>query len=162
MSGIKDNIGLVGVVDWVISHPDGSVEEGSTHNKVVNNGKAQDVLLLGGLGGTAFTALGIGSDTTTAPAITQTALVSELTTTASGVHRSAAAVSAQTTTVTGDTLKLSNTWSIAANAIVVGEVGIFNSAASAGSMLGRAQIGPVTLNSGDSLTVNYSVVFSSS
>jgi len=117
-----------------------------------NAGKSEIAGLAGNTGScTAFTALAYGTGST-AFAATQTALVTES-------QRAAAVVTRTTTTVSNDTLQLSKTFT-ASTTETVKEVGIFNNATSAGTMLCRTVLGtPRSLTSGDTYTATYKVAF---
>ena len=106
--------------------------------------------------GTAFTFLAVGTGTTAA-ATTDTGLGSEIT--ASGLERTAATCTQETTTVDGDTSKLDKTWTVPGTYAVT-EAGAFN-AATAGDMLGRQVFAALNLVSGDSLQILYSFKFAS-
>lgn len=150
-----ENIKVKGKYSFEIKRVDGSVERWSEDNLIVSAGKAQLALLAGDASATPFTYIAVGSSTT-APAVGQTALASEIA--ASGLTRAAATVSRTTTTVTNDTLTLSKTFT-ATGSVTVEEVGVFNDA-SAGTMLGRALTTTKSLVNTETLTVTYNVVFS--
>lgn len=130
-------------------------DTGFINNTITNNGRAAMAGLTGNTGGvTAFTYLAVGGSNT-APAVSQTALGSEIAT--SGLSRVASTVSRVTTNVANDTLQLTNAWSVSGTATVE-EIGIFN-AASVGVMLGRALTGSKAVVNGDTLTGTYQVIF---
>jgi hypothetical protein len=106
---------------------------------------------LGGLGGTAaFTYLAVGTSTTAFGA-SQTGLIAE--TTGNGLDRLSVTPTAETTTKSGDTLQLSNVFSVTGS-VTVGEVGILNAAYGGGTLLLRAVLSPTkSVSNGDSLTV---------
>lgn len=148
-----ENIGLFGYFD--IAHYRNGVllSRTVTPNLIVNSGKTEVAKLIGsGLEGTAFTHLGIGSDNT-APAATQTELLGQIT-------RLSATITNVTTYTTNDTAQFSAAYTAAAS-VTVQEAGIFN-AASGGTMLCRATVGPFGLASGDQLQLTYKVVVSGS
>jgi hypothetical protein len=124
------------------------IEERDVFNTVMNAGKAEmSGLLLTDVGGQAFDYVSVGTGTT-APNITQTALVGEK-------YRNACTGSQQTTTVTNDTARL--TCSIAITATnTMSEAGVFNSS-SAGDMLARTTFSGLAVSSGNTLQVGYSI-----
>jgi hypothetical protein len=124
-------------------------------NLIVNAGIAQVIQLAWWLGWTAFTYLATGSGTT-APAAGQTALVTE--NTASGSGRKSATTTAQTTTITWDTLQLVATWNFTGN-ITVWEVWVFN-AASWGAMLARQVPSLKYFDDWETLEITYKIVLS--
>lgn len=128
-------------------------DEFSSFNTITNAGKAQMALLTTTVD-TPFTYLGVGSGNT-APAATQTALVSEIST--NGLGRHVATLSRITTAQTNDTAKLNYAWT-ASGSQTVEEIGIFN-APSVGTMLGRALTGSKAMVNGETLTMIYTVQF---
>lgn len=130
------------------------LDEWNVNNLVTSAGKAQLALLAGDASATPFTYLALGTSTT-APAIGQTTLVAEITT--SGLARAAGTVSRTTTTVTNDTLQLVYTWT-ASGTKTVEEVGVFN-AASSGTMLSRALTTTREFVANDTYQVTYKVAF---
>ena len=153
---MKNSIKLVGQVRLVHRDKNGKVisDTGFIKNVITNAGKALIASLAGDAAAVPFTYLAVGSGTT-AEAASQTALVTEITT--SGLGRASATVSRSTTTVTNDTLQLDKTWT-ASGAVTVEEIGIFNDA-SAGTMLGRKLTGSKTLANGETLAATYKVSF---
>ena len=151
---MQDTIKIKGVIDFKLTHKDGSVEEWTVNNLITSAGKAQLALLAGDASATPFTYLAVGTSTTAA-SVGQTALVAEIST--NGLSRAAATVSRVTTTVTNDTLQLVYTWSVSGTSTVE-EVGIFN-ASSSGTMLGRALTTSKAVVNGDSLSITYKVIF---
>lgn len=151
---MQDTIKIKGVIDFKLTHKDGSVEEWTVNNLITSAGKAQLALLAGDASATPFTYLAVGTSTTAA-SVGQTALVAEIST--NGLSRAAATVSRVTTTVTNDTLQLVYTWSVSGTSTVE-EVGIFN-ASSVGTMLGRALTTSKAVVNGDSLSITYKVIF---
>jgi len=110
-------------------------------------------LIFSGLTENKFGYLAIGTGTT-AEAVTDTALQTE-------VKRKAATITQETTTISGDTAKLEATFSSAdglTGTQNISETGIFN-AASGGILLARKVFSAVPLNwdAGDSLTIRYYV-----
>ncbi|MEI8032788.1 MAG: hypothetical protein WCH05_05550 [Chlorobiaceae bacterium] len=132
------------------------VESRQMQNLITSAGKAAIAGLVGNTGAvTAFTYLAVGIGTTAA-AIGDTALQSEITDT--GLARAAATVSRQTTTVTNDTLQLTYTWT-ATGAKAVTELGALN-AASSGVLLGRQVFSAINTSNGFGLTLTYKFQFS--
>ncbi|MFA6314981.1 MAG: hypothetical protein WC648_01245 [Candidatus Paceibacterota bacterium] len=123
-------------------------------NIITNAGKAQIALLAGDATAVPFTYLAVGTGSTAA-AVTDTTLVTEITDT--GLARAAATVSRTTTTVTNDTLSLSYTWT-ATGAKTIAEVGMFN-ASSSGTMLGRKLTSAITTANTDQIVMTYTVAF---
>lgn len=120
-------------------------------NMVVNAGFAGIASRINGAGGeAAFTYIATGTGTTAA-AVTDTTLVTELSTL--GLSRAAATASRVTTTVTNDTAQLVNTFSVTGTAAVT-ESGVLN-AASAGTLLARQVFSAVNVVSGDSLQITW-------
>jgi len=124
-------------------------------NVITNTGKAEIANLCGNVSTpTAFTYLAVGTGTTAAAA-TNTALQTEITDT--GLQRSAATVSRQTTTTTNDTLQLLKLWTATGEKAVT-ECGALN-AASVGILLGRQVFSAVNTVNGDTLQVTYKFIF---
>lgn len=123
---------------------------------ITNAGKAVSASRIGGSGGAApatYIEIGTGN---TAPAATDTALVTPLTT--GGLGRANATMSLATTNVTNDTSRASYTFTSSGVSATVAEVGLFN-AASGPSCFARSLVSPtLSIVSGDSLTVVYSIV----
>lgn len=94
-------------------------------------------------------AIGIG---TTAAAVTDTALQSEITT--NGGVRGAATASQVTTSVANDTTQLVKTWTFA-GAFAVTEEGILDNATSGGNLLAHQVFSAINVASGDSLTITH-------
>lgn len=123
------------------------------HNLMTNAGFAGVASRINGAGSeAAFTYIALGTGTTAA-AVTDTTLETELA--ASGLSRVNATASRTTTTVTNDTARLANTFSVSGT-VAVTEIGILN-ASSGGTLLCRRVFSAINVISGDSLTVNYDV-----
>lgn len=131
------------------------IGEYSTKNTITNVGKAQFALLIGDPSAVPFGYIGVGSSNT-APAASQTALGSEITT--NGFARVAGTVSRITTAVTNDTYQITTTWT-ASGTSTIEEVGVFT-AVSAGVMGGRALTGSKTMLTGQTLVGVYTIQFS--
>lgn len=126
-------------------------------NLVTSAGKAAIAGLVGNVGSiTAFSYIAVGSSST-APAVGQTALVSEIA--SAGLTRAAGAVSRITTNVANDTTSIFKSFTVSGAGATVEEIGVFN-ASSSGIMLGRALTSTKTLASGDVLACTYNVIFS--
>lgn len=122
-------------------------------NKIVNAGLALAAGLLNGSGAPTtptYIALGTG---TTAVAATDTALVTETST--SGLARAAATVSLVTTTATNDTAQWLKSFSVTGT-VAVTESGIFN-ASSVGTMLCRQTFSAVNVVNGDTLQITWKI-----
>jgi hypothetical protein len=125
------------------------------NNSIVTAGKGEITNLIGNVSSpVAFTYLAVGTSSTAVSA-GQTALQAEITD--SGLARASATVTRTTTTTTNDTLSLSKTFSVSGTKVVE-EIGVFNNS-SAGTMLGRALTGSISLISGDELVATYKVQF---
>ncbi len=122
-------------------------------NLVTNAGFALNAGLLCGSGSPAavtYIALGTG---TTAAAVTDTALQTEIST--GGLARAAATVSLITTSVTNDTAQLLHTFSVTAS-FAITESGILNATAS-GTLFAHQVFSVVNVNNGDNLQVTWKV-----
>lgn len=121
------------------------------NNLITNAGfEAMSGLLLTDIGGTAFDYIAIGTGTTAA-AVTDTALESE-------VMRVAGTGTQTTTTVTNDTAHLECTFTITSS-LAITEAGMLN-AASGGTLLNRQTFTAVDVVDGDTLIIKYNVTFS--
>lgn len=150
-----DNINTKGQVNLKVIRNGEVVKDITVNNGITNAGFAAMAGLVGNTGSvTAFTYLAVGSSNT-AFAASQTALVGEIST--NGLSRTAATVSRVTTTQTNDTLQLTYTFTLSGSSTVE-EIGAFNDA-SAGTMLGRALTGTLTLVNGDQLVLTYKFKF---
>lgn len=122
-------------------------------NLITNAGFALVAGRINGSGSpAAATYIGVGTGTTAA-AVTDTALVTELA--VSGLSRAAASVSLVTTTVANDTAQMVVTYTVTGTAAVT-ESGVLN-AASAGSLLCRQVFSAINVVSGDSLQVTWKI-----
>ncbi len=137
---------------------------GKHHRKVyhphspTNTGVAAVAGLVGNVDSqTAFTYLALGTDATAA-AVTQTALLAEITDT--GLARHTATVSRVQTTVANDTTQLVYTWT-ASGVKVLREIGILN-AASTGIMLSRIVYDAITTANLMQVQMTHKVQFSTS
>jgi len=128
-------------------------EKLNVSNLVTNAGKAAVAALINGASATnVFDYLAIGTDGTAA-ALTQTALLGEITT--NGGARAQATASRVTTDVTNDTARLVHTWSFSGT-LTIQEIGVFN-ASSGGTMLARSVLSSFSVDNGDSLQATYDV-----
>ena len=116
-------------------------------NIITNSGLSEIIKLIGGLGGSPFRYIAIGSGTTS-PSASDTALEAE-------IARAEATVSQETTSVSGDTLRLEASFSFTANYSIT-ESGVFN-ASSGGVMLARQTFPALNVVSGDVLTVIWKI-----
>jgi len=120
-------------------------------NLVTSAGKAGVASRINGAGGeAAFTYIAMGTGTTAA-AIGDTALQTELA--ASGLSRANATASRVTTTVTNDTAQLSNQFTVTGT-VAVTESGVLN-AATGGVLLARQVFSAINVVNGDSLTITW-------
>ena len=135
----------------------GFIKDGRVvHNLITSAGKAGMASRLGGSGSeAAFTYLAVGTGTTAA-AVTDTTLQTELST--AGLARASATASRVTTSVTNDTAQLLYSWSVSGTAAVT-EAGILN-AASVGVLLCRQVFSAVNVVNLDTLQLTYKVQFS--
>lgn len=123
------------------------------HNLITSAGKAGIASRINGSGSeAAFTYLAVGTGTTAA-AVGNTALETEITD--SGLQRVNATASRVTTVVANDTARLVNTFTVTGTKAVT-EAGILN-AGSGGTLLSRQVFTAVNVANGDSLQLTYSV-----
>jgi len=123
------------------------------HNLITSAGKAGIASRINGSGSeAAFTYLAVGVGTTAA-AVGDTTLQTEITD--SGLARVNATASRVTTSVTNDTARLTTTFTVTGTKAVT-EAGILN-AASVGTLLSRQVFTAVNVINGDSLQLTYSV-----
>jgi len=150
----QDNFVHKGWFDIAIRTSQGHIREGRVvHNLVTTTGKAGAASRLNGSGAeAAFTYLAVGTGTTAA-AIGDTTLQTEIAT--SGLSRVNATASRVTTTTTNDTAQLANTFTVTGTAAVT-EAGILN-AASVGTLLCRQVFSAVNVLSGDTFILTYKV-----
>lgn len=122
-------------------------------NLITNAGAAGVASRINGSGSEAafvYIAVGIG---TTAAAVTDTTLESEITD--SGLARVSATASRVTTDVTNDSARLTTTFSVSGTKAVT-ESGVLN-AGSSGTLLARQVFSAVNVVSGDSLSVTWTI-----
>ena len=122
-------------------------------NLMTNAGLALVAGRINGSGSPAaatYIAVGTG---TTAAAATDTALVTETTT--SGLGRAAGTASLVTTTVTNDTAQVTHDFSVTGS-VAVTESGVLN-AASTGTLLCRQVFSAINVANGDTLTITWKV-----
>lgn len=135
--------------------------EGVAHNLVTTVGLADFVKAMG-LGLTAdtkFSYIALGSSST-AVNTADTQLTAEVT--GNGQGRASSTVSAQTTTLAGDTLQLVGVFTYSGTPVTTKEIGIGNNAAAnTGTLLTHALTGDITLPAGTVVTFTYKVVFAS-
>ncbi len=140
---ILDGIKMTGQVAGTITYADGRTQDFLENNVVVNNGKNLIASRLASNTATAVTHMGAGTDHTTAPLATQSALIADTGTRASVVP-----------TVTANSVEFAATFT--GRTETLGELGLFN-ASSAGTMISRVWIGPFTLTSGDSVSFKWTI-----
>jgi hypothetical protein len=144
---IGDMIKIYGVVE-ILHFRDGKlINKIVVSNLLTNVGLAQMAGLINGVVATPFTYVAVGTGTT-APSVTDTALVSE-------VMRVSATVSRTTTSVPNDTATWSAVFSFTAS-YALSEAGIFD-ASTGGNMLSRVTYPTLNVVSGDSLVINWKV-----
>lgn len=122
-------------------------------NLITNAGAAGVASRINGSGAeAAFTYIAVGTGTTAA-AVGDTTLETELAT--SGLSRASASVSRSTTDVTNDSAVLTNTFSVTGTQAVT-ESGVLN-AASGGVLLARQVFSAVNVVNGDSLAITWTI-----
>ena len=153
---MKENIKVKGSFVLTLRDKDGNFkEERKEDNLIVNASLSEITGLLGNVGTkTAFTYLAVGTGTTAAN-VADTTLEAEIVD--SGLARASATVSQQTTTVTEDTLRLQNGFTVTGTKAVT-EIGALN-AASAGTLLGHQVFTALNVIATDVLTFQYNFVF---
>lgn len=125
----------------------------SFHNLVTNAGFAGAASRLNGSGAeAAFTWIAVGTGTTPAN-VADTTLETELA--ASGLSRANSVASRVTTTVTDDTARLNNQFTVTGT-VAVTESGVLNAGA-AGVLLTRQVFAAINVNNGDTLDVTWDV-----
>lgn len=141
-------------IDLRISHVTGSwTTNGLFYNTITDAGLAVCAKRLGGVTEDAITHMAIGIGTPSA-----TALGSEIAT--GGGERAGVTPTSQTTTVTGDTIRSTNTYAFT-DAFAITEEGLFN-ASSDGDMVASRNFSAINVTSGDSLQVTHDIVMSAS
>lgn len=150
-------IGVKGIINIVVKDANGKVKEKRTiRNKIVNAGLAAIAgLLLSDVSVDDFDYIAVGTGTDAAAA-GDTTLGTEITD--SGLERAAGTGTRETTTVANDTAQLTKTFTVTGTKAVT-EAGILNAAA-AGTLLARQVFSAINVVSGDSLAINWQIVFS--
>jgi len=152
---MKDNLKLKGIISLELIRDGKVIDKREIKNTITDVSLAEISGLIGATGSkTAFTYLAVGTGVTASDA-GDTALGAEITDT--GLERSAATVSQETTTVTDDTLQLLKSWT-ATGAKAVTEAGALN-AASVGTLLGRQVFAAVNTATNDVLQLTYKFIF---
>lgn len=153
----EDTLKLRGEISIKVVDKEGKLkEEREIQNTITYAGLAVVSGLINGADSLApFTYLAVGTGTT-ASAVTDTALETEITDT--GLARAAATCTRQTTNQTNDTAQLVKAWT-ATGAKAVTECGIFN-ASSGVSLLGRQVFSAINTANGDVITITYKIVTS--
>lgn len=153
MSNTQDSLKAIGVLTLSLYDSKGALKhEVTVPNTVVNTGKAfiaQSMLKTTSNTPVAMTHIGVGTGTT-AVAVTQTALATEIGT------RSAVSPTNTTVTVTNDTVQYVATFAAGNATGAITEAGIFN-ASTAGTMLCRTVFGVINKGAEDSLTITWRV-----
>lgn len=144
-----DNILIEHIRDGVVIRTD------TYHNLVTNAGFAGISSRLGASSTAIFNYIAIGIGTTAA-AVTDTTLQSEITT--NGGQRAAATVTQVTTTIANDTTQLDYTF-VFTGSFSVSETGVLN-AASGGTLLNRKVFTAYPVISGDRLRILHQFKFS--
>jgi hypothetical protein len=145
-----ENVGMKGHINFIHYRNGMPIEEIDVPNLVVTTGKAQVAGLFNGGVSQAFTALAIGTGTTT-PAAADTDLAAQ------AGDRASATCSRVTTTTTNDTAQLVATFNFNA-ATAITEAGIFD-LASSGTLAARATFSAINVASGDSLQLTHKVQY---
>lgn len=122
--------------------------ERKVHNMIMDAGEDVVAKMIGGIAANPFTYIAMGTDNT-APADSQTALVSEIT--SNGGAR--AADSAPSTS--GNVLTVQYQFNIT-GALAIQEAGLFNSS-SGGDMLARQTFAVINVDNGDSVTIIWEI-----
>ncbi len=144
-----------GHITLVARHKDGEVfARRETGNIVTNGGLAALSGSIIGVQTVDYDYLAVGTDAT-APAATDTALGSELTTAGMGRAQDSGPAQSNDGTVTDDTAVLDYIWT-ATNVATVNEIGVFNSS-SAGTMAAHGTVTQVSLTTDDTLTGTYKI-----
>ena len=154
LSQISDKSTVTGWVTLTVYDEFGNVKQKvENHNLIVDQGldeMAEAIFGAGGVGTTLFDYLEIGTDAT-APSAGQTALV------ASACARVQDASPDVNSAISGEThVSVISSFVGATCAGGIQEAGIFNGLAG-GQMLARSTFGVVTIASGDTLNVNYTI-----
>lgn len=126
-----------------------------TDNLVTTKGKEIIAKQLNGVTTAPVTAIALGTGTTAAAA-GDTALGTEITT--NGGARGAATATNETTTTTGDTMKLSKSFSITGT-LAITEEGLLDNNTSGGNLLARQVFSAVNVGNGDTFQVDHEVQF---
>lgn len=157
LGAFGDHLKAGGRFHFTKSRPDGRIEEVHlVKNLVPSAGKAAIASRINGAGSeAAATYLAVGTGTTAA-AVGDTALQSEVST--NGLARANATASRVTTTVTNDTAQLQYTWT-ASGSVAVTEAGIFN-AASVGTLFARQVFSAINVVANDTLQLTYKIACS--
>jgi uncharacterized membrane protein len=150
-------IRVKGIINIVVKDANGKVKEKRTiRNKIVNAGLAAMAgLLLTDVSVDDFDYIAVGTGIDAAAA-GDTALGTEITD--SGLERAAGTGTRETTTVANDTAQLTKTFTVTGTKAVT-EAGILNAPA-AGTLLARQVFSAINVVSGDSLQINWQIVFS--
>jgi hypothetical protein len=155
MSESRGNAVPRGHITLVARHKDGEVfAVRETSNIVTNGGLAALSGCIIGQQTTDYKYLAVGTDAT-APAATDTALGSELTTAGMGRASDSGPAQSNDGGVTNDTAVLDYVWT-ATDVATVNEIGVFNSS-SGGTMAAHGTVTQVSLTTSDTLTGTYKI-----
>lgn len=144
---VNSNFKLKGELRLKFTSPDGTIREYKFPNLVVTAGKGLVASRLVGNTPAAIGWMGIGSGTT-APAVGQTALTTQL-----------ARVANTSSTATGAVATFVANFPAGTGTGTVAEAGLFN-AASAGTMLSRTTFTAIPKGAGDQLEITWTVTVS--
>lgn len=142
-----DDIQITGQLGWILIDSDGNIKESDTgHNLIVTVGKTQLAALLAGTSTTVMGFMAVGSSST-APALGDTTLVSEL-----------ARVAFSSVTPTSNIVTYIANYNAGVGTGTILEAGLF-SAASAGIMLSRSTSISVVKAAADTLQITWTITF---
>jgi len=142
-----ETLKATGDVKIELTRADGSVETTEIHNLVVTTGLNYIVSRMKDATANAMSHMAVGSGSTAA-ALANTALGTEL-----------GRVALTSTTVSANTIQYVATFPAGTGTGAVTEAGLFN-AATAGTLLCRTVFGVVTKDTGDSMTITWTVTVS--
>ena len=149
----KASMGMSGQLSMVLRDKYGFLkEERDGPNTVTDVGIAEIVKLATSEAADAFSHIALGDDDT-AEGVTDTTLLSEITT--AGAERDASTVTSEQENTADDTIQLISGWNFTGT-LNLKESGVFT-ASSAGTMLCRKTFTTLVVGSGDSLTVTWKV-----
>lgn len=145
---MKDSIKVTGDIHAVLTNEQGQViHESEVHNLVVTVGKTIIASRLVGTATNVISHMAVGTGGGTAPAVGQTALVSEI---------AGARIAISTGTASANVVTYTATFGPGVGTGSISECGLFN-AASAGNMLARSNSVIVTKGASDTLALTWTV-----